>query len=197
MTEEEKSGLIAPDRMVELLSLSIDGLKERLAAEQLSFEQLVTLTAFEEAGENRKGALLAIDAAIAKTPEGKAGAAEAKRQREIAEQDAKLIRFKVGDGDSAAEAARTGKTFLVLGDGEKEIAGLERVAAEPVNFSVAGSRVMFGRAIDVIGADVKATVHAVALVDEEETVHGVCEIPGGIALGGRHVQLPAGSLIFG
>ena len=200
MAEENISE--ANGKLAALIVLSVDALKAALAAANppLTHEELTEMVALEEKGENRKGALEAIDAAIAKTPEGQAAAAEEARQKALAAEDAKLIRFKVGPqakGADARAAARTGKTFLVLGDGEKEIAGLERVAAEPINFTLVGERVMFGRTIDVVGADVKASIHAVALIDEEGDVHGVCEIPGGITVGGRHVQLPAGSLIFG
>ena len=207
MSEENNQG--ATDPLAKLLEGNLDTVKSAIAGANppLTYEQLTNLIPLEEAGQNRKGALEAIDAAIARTPQGQAAAAEAAkdaaeaaRQKALAEADAKLIRFKVGPqakGADAAAAARTGKTFLILGDGQKEIAGLSRIAAEPAHYTVVGSRVLFGRPIDVTGTDIDASIHAVGLIDEEGTVHGVCEIPGGVPLGGRHVQLAAGSLIFG
>jgi hypothetical protein len=89
------------------------------------------------------------------------------------------------------------EAVLVIGDGAHEIAGLRRIPAEPGDFDRVGDRLLYRKPITIAGADVNATIRAVALIDHGENVHSVCEIPGGLPLSGRNVEMPAGSLIFG
>lgn len=192
------------ERLLSLLALrNIPELDKALrgADPALSRDQLTFLRIGEENGQNRKGALLAIDEAAERHDRAERDAAAAEARREAEEAEARLAKFGRGiplaEGADPVAAARTGPTFLVLGDGQREIAGLSRVAAKPEQFSVAGGRVMFGRPIRVGGADVKVAIRHVALLDEEGAVHAVCEIPGGLDLGGRDVELPGGSLVFG
>jgi hypothetical protein len=155
----------------------------------------------ENAGKTRKTAVTVLQNAIDALDAADKAAAEAAARAAAEEADAKRAAFGRGvalaEGADPVAAARTGGTFLVLGDGQREIAGLSRIDAKPDHFSVAGGRVMYGRPIRISGADAKVMLHNVALLDEEGVVHAVCEIPGGLQLGGRDVELPAGSLIFG
>lgn len=171
----------------------------READPALSRDQLTFLRIAEEGDKNRKGALEAIDAAGNRLDQEEAKAAAEAERHAIAAREANLVRFGLKapkDGDPVA-AARTGKSFLVLGDGDKEIAGLNRIEADPSHFTTAGGRVMYGRRIAIAGVDLKVVLRSVALIDEDGTVHGVCEIPGGVDVGGRNIELPGGSLVFG
>lgn len=190
-------------KLLSLLDLKVGDFEKavRGADPALSVDQLVFLRIGEENGQNRKGILDAIDAAqerLAKA--GELAAAEAERKA-LAEADAKLLRFALGEklpeGADAAAAAKTGATFLVLGDGTREIAGLNRVAAQPGDWAPGGGVALYTRPvlIDSVGLE-KQFLHAVALIDDEGAIHGICEIPGGVHLGGK-IELPANSLIFG
>lgn len=199
MTEQSNVQVKRTEELLKLLDLpNIDALAGAIARADPALDRtdLQILHAGESAGKTRKGALDAISAAAAMLP----AANEAGQKARIEQARGRLLMFKPGDaieGADPAAVARTGPSFLVLGDGEREIAGLSRIAAHPGQFTMAGKQVMFGRQIDVAGVAIDTAIRAVALIDEDGAVHGVCAIPGALPLGGRHVQLPAGSLIFG
>lgn len=204
MSEENKNPQASvATKLLSLLDHNVADFEKavRGAEPALSADQLTFLRIGEEQGQNRKGILLAIDGAQERLVRAAADAAAEAERKTREEAEARLLKFgvtgPVAEGADAVAAATTGPSFLVLGDGTREIDAISRIEARPEQFSTSAGRAMYGRPIRVEGVDVKTAVHAVALVDGDNAVHAVCEIPGGVMLGGRTVELPAGSLIFG
>lgn len=164
-----------------VLDYSEDNLRAAIAAADPAPEEAVVrqMIEAEANGKTRKGVTAFLLSLLPAPPEDE--------------------RLAFGRSAAAGDVAGAlhGPVQLVLGDGEHEIAGLARIDAAGGDFDLAGGRAMYRRPIRVEGADVAATIQSVALVGPEDELVAVCEIPGGLPLAGRSVEMPAGSLVFG
>lgn len=174
--------------LVALLDNSVKGLTAILGLHGHSLPALRVLRDAELAGQNRVTAVAAIDG-------------------EIAFVTAAIDALTGGEGGAVVDDARDPLSFsrdseraddlldilaerpvrVVFGSEDRELLELKPVRTNPADWGRDGDRAVLRRAIDIDGESRKATVRTMAIVDDDDAVLGVCEIPGsGLIVGAGH-----------
>lgn len=183
--------------LVALLDNSISGLKALLDLHGHPLPDLRLLRIAEVADKNRVGALAAIDAEIAfveaaidaLTGGEVAGANEARDPLRFSRDSERA------DGllDILAERA----VRIVFGSEDTELVDLKPVRTNPSDWGRDSDRAVLRRAIDLDGESRKVMIRTLAIVDDDNAVLGVCDLPSGLIVGGGHKgRFGPGTLVF-
>lgn len=99
--------------------------------------------------------------------------------------------------DALIDTVRAAPCWLVFGDGAGELTRLRRIRLEAENWVRDGDRALLIRAITTSGDAPPVTIRTLALVDEDNDVLSVIEVPMGLLVGGgRKGEFGARSLAF-